>query len=193
MCSKLEKENVRSENSLSNCSKSGDVVFLQTLCVVVKLQGVKKRVRAFIDSASQSSYISERLVNQLAVQPLRTETVCHALFGGNQTDPKPHRVFSVEVSELRGMYTCDFEVLFERKFCELVPKINDQNILKKLRGKNIDLTDSSCEGAEIDLLIGADVMGRLLTGNVATLHSGLTAVESKLGWKVFGKQILWKG
>ncbi|GFW50051.1 DUF1758 domain-containing protein [Trichonephila clavipes] len=112
----------------------------------------------------------------------------YALFGGNQTDPKPHRVFSVEVSELRGMYTCNFEVLSERKICGLVPKINDQNILKELRGKKIHLTNSSCEGAEIDLLIGADVMGRLLTGNVLTLHSGLTAVESKLGWTVFGKR-----
>ncbi|GFT16664.1 integrase catalytic domain-containing protein [Trichonephila clavipes] len=71
---------------------------------------------------------------------------------------------------------------------DAVPKINNQNILKELREKNIDLTDSSCEGAEIDLLIGADVMGRLLTGNVVTLHSGLTAVESELGWTVFGKQ-----
>ncbi|GFW61539.1 uncharacterized protein TNCV_347871 [Trichonephila clavipes] len=34
----------------------------------------------------------------------------------------------------------------------------------------------------------ADVMGRLLTGNVVTLHSGLTAAESKLGWTAFGKQ-----
>ncbi|GFT37373.1 DUF1758 domain-containing protein [Trichonephila clavipes] len=31
-------------------------------------------------------------------------------------------------------------------------------------------------------------MGKLLTGNVVTLHSGLTAVESKLGRMVFGKQ-----
>ncbi|GFV65523.1 DUF1758 domain-containing protein [Trichonephila clavipes] len=134
MCSKLEKENVSPENSLSNCGRS-DAVFLQTLCVIVKLQGLKERVRALIDSASQSSYISERLVNQSAVQPLRTETVCHALFGGNQTDPKPHWLFSVEVSELRGMYTCNFEVLSERKIWGLVPKINNQNILKELRGK----------------------------------------------------------
>ncbi|GFU77800.1 DUF1758 domain-containing protein [Trichonephila clavipes] len=184
-----EKESVKSENSLSNCGRS-DAVFLQTLCVVVKLQGVKKRVQALIDSGSQSSYISERLVNQPVVQPLRTETICHALFGGNQNDPKPHR--AVEVSELRGMCTCNFEVLSERKICGLVPKINDQNIVVlvpkiKLRGKNMHLTDSSYEGAEIDLLIGADVMGRQLTGNVVTLHSGLTAVESKLGWMVFGK------
>ncbi|GFW80505.1 DUF1758 domain-containing protein [Trichonephila clavipes] len=124
------------------------------------------------------------------VQPLRTETVCHALFGGNQTDPKPHQVFSVEVSELRGMYTCNFEVLSERKICGLVPKINDQNILKELRGKKIHLTYSSCEGVEIDLLIGPMlyIWEKLLTGNVVTLHSGLTAVESKLDWTVFGKQ-----
>ncbi|GFY59328.1 DUF1758 domain-containing protein [Trichonephila inaurata madagascariensis] len=31
-------------------------------------------------------------------------------------------------------------------------------------------------------------MGKLLTRNVVTLHSGLTTVESKLGWTVFGKQ-----
>ncbi|GFY63397.1 DUF1758 domain-containing protein [Trichonephila inaurata madagascariensis] len=84
------------------------------------------------------------------------------------------------------MYTCNFEVLSERKICGLVPKINNQNILKELRGKKIHLTGSSCEGAEIDLLIGADVMGKLLTGNVVTLHSGLTDVE--LGWTAFGKQ-----
>ncbi|GFU03066.1 DUF1758 domain-containing protein [Trichonephila clavipes] len=34
----------------------------------------------------------------------------------------------------------------------------------------------------------ADVMGRLLTRNVVTLHAGLTAVESKLGWMILGKQ-----
>ncbi|GFW39283.1 uncharacterized protein TNCV_1832691 [Trichonephila clavipes] len=40
---------------------------------------------------------------------------------------------------------------------------------------------------EINLLIGADVLGKLLTGNSVELESGLTAVETKLGWTVFGK------
>ncbi|GFX11763.1 DUF1758 domain-containing protein [Trichonephila clavipes] len=175
------QHNFRKNNAPVEC-------VIQSELAAASALGVKKRVRALIDSGSQSSYISERLVNQSAVQPLSSETVCHALFGGNQTDPKLHQVFSVEVSELRGMYTCNFEVLSGRKIYGLVRKINDQNILKELRGKNIHLTDSSCEGAEIDLLIGADVMGKLLTGNVVTLHLGLTAVESKLSWTVFGKQ-----
>ncbi|GFU90969.1 DUF1758 domain-containing protein [Trichonephila clavipes] len=43
------------------------------------------------------------------------------------------------------------------------------------------------EETEINLLIGADVLGKLLTGNSVELESGLTAVETKLGWTVFGK------
>ncbi|GFT04927.1 integrase catalytic domain-containing protein [Nephila pilipes] len=34
---------------------------------------------------------------------------------------------------------------------------------------------------------GADVLGQLLTGNTVVLECGLTAVETKLGWMVFGK------
>ncbi|GFS87113.1 uncharacterized protein TNCV_1130261 [Trichonephila clavipes] len=37
-------------------------------------------------------------------------------------------------------------------------------------------------------LATASVLVSLDAGNVVTLHSGLTAVESKLGWTVFGKQ-----
>ncbi|GFX28708.1 integrase catalytic domain-containing protein [Trichonephila clavipes] len=40
---------------------------------------------------------------------------------------------------------------------------------------------------EINLSIGADVLGKLLTGNSVELKSGVTAVETKLGWTVFGK------
>ncbi|GFT93757.1 integrase catalytic domain-containing protein [Trichonephila clavipes] len=40
---------------------------------------------------------------------------------------------------------------------------------------------------EINLLIGADVLGKLLTGNSVELESGLAALETKLGWTVFGK------
>ncbi|GFT42442.1 uncharacterized protein TNCV_1787181 [Trichonephila clavipes] len=45
--------------------------------------------------------------------------------------------------------------------------------------------------ALVSLDSGADVMGRLLRRNVVTLHSGLTSVESKLSWTVFGKQKFW--
>ncbi|GFT67839.1 DUF5641 domain-containing protein [Nephila pilipes] len=45
----------------------------------------------------------------------------------------------------------------------------------------------SCKETEIGLLIGADNIGKLLTGNLNELDSGLTAIETKLGWTVIGK------
>ncbi|GFT02865.1 DUF1758 domain-containing protein [Trichonephila clavipes] len=40
---------------------------------------------------------------------------------------------------------------------------------------------------EIGLLIGADYIGKLLTGNLIEFDSGLAAIETKLGWTVIGK------
>ncbi|GFT90893.1 DUF5641 domain-containing protein, partial [Nephila pilipes] len=68
----------------------------------------------------------------------------------------------------------------EQKICGLIPKIN-KKILTDLKKRKITLSDSFSDATEIDLLIGADVMGKLITENVVELDFGLTAVESKLG------------
>ncbi|GFW18077.1 hypothetical protein TNCV_4006171 [Trichonephila clavipes] len=47
---------------------------------------------------------------------------------------------------------------------------------------------STSKGNEIDLLIGADVIGKILCGgDCVELTSGLTAVKTNLGWTVIGK------
>ncbi|GFY07577.1 DUF1758 domain-containing protein [Trichonephila clavipes] len=71
--------------------------------------------------------------------------------------------------------------------CGYIPKIEDKQVLNELKRKKIKFTDSFRRETEINLLIGADVLGKLLTGNSVELESGLTAVETKLGWTVFGK------
>ncbi|GFT48723.1 uncharacterized protein NPIL_309081 [Nephila pilipes] len=126
-----------------------ETVFLQTLCVLIRCQGQEKIIRAVIDSGSQSSYVSQKIMTQLKAFPLRTETVIHALFGGDETEPKSHKVFAIEK---------------ENSFCRFLR-----------------------EETDINLLIGADVLGKLLTGNTVVLECGLTAVETKLGRTVFGK------
>ncbi|GBM52642.1 hypothetical protein AVEN_43855-1 [Araneus ventricosus] len=132
-----------------------------TASALVSLQtpGQQELIRVVMDSGSQSSYISEKIITQFKASPLRTETVIHALFGGKETKPTYHEVFPVE----------------------------NKQILNELKRKKIDFTDSFRNETEINLLIGADVLGKLLTGNTVELESGLTAVETKLGWTVFGK------
>ncbi|GFX98151.1 DUF1758 domain-containing protein [Trichonephila clavipes] len=170
----------KSESSLSNSSKS-KTVFLQTLCVIIRCQGQEKLIRAVIDSGSQSTYVSENVITHLKALPLRSETVIHALFGGSETKPKKHDIFPVEVSNLNKTYTCSFEALSEKMICGYIPKIEDKQVLNELKRKKMKFTDSFRREMVINLLIGADVLGKLLTGNSVELESGLTAVETKLG------------
>ncbi|GFX62459.1 DUF1758 domain-containing protein [Trichonephila clavipes] len=111
----------------------------------------------------------------------------HSLFGGNKTKPKHHSVFSIEVSDWKRSYACCFEVLSEKKIYGFISKIEDKRILNELKNKEIILSDLNCKETEIGLLIGADNIGKLLTGNLIEFDSGLTAIETKLGWTVIGK------
>ncbi|GBO40560.1 hypothetical protein AVEN_251017-1 [Araneus ventricosus] len=154
-----------------------------TASALVSLQtpGQQELIRVLMDSGSQSSYIREKIVTQLKASPLRTETVIHALFGGKETKPTYHEVFPVEVN-LNRTFSCSFEVLSEKTICGFIPRIENKQILNELKRKKIDFTDSFRNETEINLLIGADVLGKLLTGNTVELESGLTAVETILGW-----------
>ncbi|XP_055944345.1 uncharacterized protein LOC129975315 [Argiope bruennichi] len=57
-----------------------------------------------------------------------------------------------------------------------------------LKRKNIELSDTGEDTPEIDLLIGADYLGVLLTGSIEHIDKNLVAIKTKLGWTVQGKQ-----
>ncbi|GFY55645.1 uncharacterized protein TNIN_424281 [Trichonephila inaurata madagascariensis] len=149
-------------------------------------QGCEKHVRILLDSASQFSHISERLITYLGLVPHRQETIIHSLFGGTQTKPKRHGVFSIELKDIKGKYSCCFEALSEEKICGYVPKITDQCILNNLKAMNIEFSDSFNEDLEIDLLLGANEFGRILIKKSFELDSGLTVIETKLENTVIG-------
>ncbi|GFS51722.1 DUF1758 domain-containing protein [Trichonephila clavipes] len=124
----------------------------------------------------------------MKVYPIRQEEVIHGLFGGKETKPILHSVYTVEISDLDNNFICKFEILSEKKICGFVPKINDPEILQVLDKRKIKIFDSFYSGNESDLLIGADVIGKILCGgDCVELTPGLTAVKTNLGWTVIGK------
>ncbi|GFS30034.1 putative RNA-directed DNA polymerase from transposon X-element [Trichonephila inaurata madagascariensis] len=59
--------------------------------------------------------------------------------------------------------------------------------LQELKEKNITLSDLETKEHDIELLLGADVIGNILTGNSLKLSSGVTVVQTKFGYTVIGK------
>ncbi|KFM59784.1 hypothetical protein X975_08509, partial [Stegodyphus mimosarum] len=194
MCSTKEpvksidtESTVISSNVLSNQSTVNENVYLQTLVLKIVFEGKQLKVRTILDSGSQKSYLSDRVITFLQLRPKSKQTIIHGLFGGRETSPHSHLVFDVNLRNLESTYGRNFEVLSQNKICGSVPKVVDHNTLKELKERNITLSDLQATEYDIELLLGADAIGDIITGSSLKLNSGVTVVETNFGYTVIGK------
>ncbi|XP_067121310.1 uncharacterized protein [Centruroides vittatus] len=171
------------EQALANVSSTPRVL-LQTLVVILRGEERCLKIRAIIDTASQRSYILKSTAERVGYQPMRKENLKHSLFGGSCTDICEHDVYKVHLSCVDDKYRCNFDVLDQSTICLTTPPVTQELCQDELSNMGISLSD--CQGP-IELLIGADVAGKLMTGGLRTLKSGLTAIETKLGWTILGR------
>ncbi|KAF2888439.1 hypothetical protein ILUMI_17734, partial [Ignelater luminosus] len=85
-------------------------------------------------------------------------------------------------------YACNFMAFNQDIICHGIPSINNGPWVHELVKRNIILTDVGQSTDPIEVLIGADVIGNLMTGKLHNLECGITAVETKLGWTSMGKK-----
>lgn len=62
--------------------------------------------------------------------------------------------------------------------------------MSELRKLGIELSD--IEDGPVDVLIGADIAGKLLTGKIYELKGGLVALHKLLGWTLIGELLFHK-
>ncbi|UYV72804.1 hypothetical protein LAZ67_10000809 [Cordylochernes scorpioides] len=97
-----------------------------------------------------------------------------------------HKRYRIYISDVDSKYNCNFEVQDCSTICSAMPSAQPTEWMTELRSKGIDL-DVYRSNTEIELLLGADVYAKLLTGKKIELESGPVALETKLGWTVSGK------
>jgi hypothetical protein len=112
-----------------------------------------------------------------------------ALFGGTVTEPQSHNKYTIQRESLDKKFSgkVEIDVLDERSVCGQIPRTPQGPWLDGLRNNNIWLSDLTKGSADIDILVGSDCMGHIITGRIIQLRSGLTATETLLGWTIYGK------
>ncbi|XP_044751642.1 uncharacterized protein LOC123311641 [Coccinella septempunctata] len=180
----LKQPNLKiDEHSLSN--HTFPEIFLQT--IVVELKGDKeyRRVRLLIDTGSHKSYITRKIAEEMGYPPVREEQLVHSLFGGTQTESVSHRCFRISLQSLTEDYCCNFEVLDQPLICNHVSSVKKGPWLDELKRMGVEITDTT--DGPIDVLVGADIAGKLFSGRKQDLDCGLVAVHTLLGWTLMGK------
>ncbi|UYV77097.1 hypothetical protein LAZ67_14003262 [Cordylochernes scorpioides] len=167
-------------------------VALQTLMLNVIAPKGRKLVRAFLDSGSQHTYILKTTAEELGLKPVTKETVHHALFGGIQTTAVTHNLYDVQLKADDENFVCKVTVRDQSKICQALPRIPRTSLIsKELEQRKIKVTDLGDDNPPIELLIGADLYGKLMTGKTLQLDCGLTAMLTHFGWTLLGSLKEW--
>ncbi|UYV84235.1 hypothetical protein LAZ67_X001627 [Cordylochernes scorpioides] len=188
-CNRKEKTHVSEvvQSALANQQCTRDVT-LMTLMVNIMGNNGYRRVRALLDPGSQKSFILESTALEVKLKPVANVNIAHSLFGGTQTETKCHKVYKVALcSNLSELDTLrEFEFLGQDIICGEIPRTPKEAWLNELKGSRIWLSDLGRDSPKIELLIGSDIYGSLLSGRVKQLENGLTAIETHLGWTICG-------
>ncbi|XP_055936622.1 uncharacterized protein LOC129966232 [Argiope bruennichi] len=160
------------------------------LTVLVKIINKDRSliIRGLFDTGAQRSFIKKDIVDKLGLEPVDQEMLSHGLLGGSETKQKSHNVYNITLQSLCSNFRHNISVLDEKKICGAIPRVSNPNIFPILKRKNIELSDTGEATPEIDLLIGADYLGVLLTGSIEHIDKNLVAIKTKLGWTLQGKQ-----
>ncbi|UYV72251.1 hypothetical protein LAZ67_9002346 [Cordylochernes scorpioides] len=171
------------DETLTNLTTS--VVLLPTLRVTIRGKCKERMGRILIDTGSQRSYVLQDTAEEMGYECSKKESLRHSLFGGSNTELYEHGVYNIRLSNLDGSYGCNFEALSQDVICDSVPRVHQGKWMQDLSAHDIELTD--LHRGPLEILIGADIAGKLLTGEHRRLPSGLVAVQTRLGWTLMGK------
>ncbi|UYV79073.1 hypothetical protein LAZ67_17001003, partial [Cordylochernes scorpioides] len=172
--------------SLSSQACTGQVLLMTTVALL-RGPNASRRVRILLDSGSQFSYIKQSLVWSIGIERKGEITIAKSLFGGNKIGEEKHGKFMLELENLGNKRdVIHIEALDQRKICDAIPPLPKGDWLEKLKIKGIILSQDNFKGQEIDILIGANYLGMILTGKIVQVEADLTAVETNLGWTLMG-------
>jgi hypothetical protein len=185
-CSQAE-DNVLSNSPISN--RPNPRVFMQTLTANLRNPNNNTivPVRLLFDTGSERSYIVQNVASLMKYEPLGQESLVHSLFGNIKTAENIHQKYRAYLTSKDNSYKCNFEVLSQPKICSEITHVTPGPWLKELARKNIYLTDTNASSLPISILVGADIAGKLFTGEREQLESGLVAMNTLLGWTLMGK------
>ncbi|OXA44497.1 uncharacterized protein LOC110857830 [Folsomia candida] len=142
-----------------------------------------------IDEGSQVSYIGSRTVNITGSKSKGTEHVKNILLGGYVTELHEESLREVIVKNMLGTIEKTWILREKPIVCTSLPRIPKGPWVDQLKAKGITLSDLdtvNVDQCDVEILIGSDLRGQVMTGRRSNLGDDLYAEETIFGWALGG-------
>ncbi|UYV76477.1 hypothetical protein LAZ67_14000520 [Cordylochernes scorpioides] len=163
-------------------------ILLMTVRAKICSSETSKVINVLLDSGSQYSFIKESLAKELGLEKLGERKLTKCLFGGRQTREEKHSLYSLFITNLLKEEAIQVRAMGQRMICDRVPTLTAGTWMRDLDKRGVTIIrKKNVETSEVDLLLGADNLGKIWTDQVVCLEDGLTAIKTKIGWSIFGE------
>jgi hypothetical protein len=175
-------------NSLVGSAPAHSRVMLQTM--QVKVHGSKGLTKAtmLLDSGSDRTYVTQRLVRRLGLKWLGATEIRYAVFGGGQSNSHQRDTYELK-AQGRGKPLVTLKAVEVPVICAPLarPKV-DVDTLRAFEGIGLAEQHSDSDEVNIDILVGLDCYWEVVKGTTRRLlGSNLVALETVFGWVLSGK------
>ena len=167
---------------------SQDTILLQSVLVDVAAGSRSCQARLLFDSGSQRTFISQDLANKIGAQPFKKEELLMSTFGHDKR-------IKADFETVRVCLMADGEGIIINALVSPVisPPISahlqdDDLNFPYLQGRRLADPVRTRGPLEIDIIIGNDYYGSLVTGEIIK-GDGPMAMNSKFGWLLSGPVI----
>lgn len=116
-----------------------------------------------------------------------TERLGHSLFVGIKREKQDLNKYKINASSFDEKYLCNFDVLDQEIIIQNLLHVKNGPWIRELHNLDIHIQDNGMVKGSIEILIGADITGKLFAGRIHRLNCGLTVIETKLDWTLTGK------
>ncbi|XP_058840879.1 uncharacterized protein LOC131696352 [Topomyia yanbarensis] len=172
------------EVSLSIQSNHSTVLLETVALQVVDKHGRETPVRALLDSASMSNFITKKLANALAIRPSPVDI---AVAGIGDALKQIKRQITATIKSRTSAFSTTLEFLVMKKPTANLPTIPIDASSWKM--PNVSFADPHFNvPGTIDIIIGGECYHEIHTGNRISIGDGLPLlVDTLFGWTVSGK------
>ncbi|XP_064475845.1 uncharacterized protein LOC135389743 [Ornithodoros turicata] len=189
---KLSTEDKNSDGSMQMSlglveETSDSVTVLQTSVAWCKGELGKAKCKVMFDTGSQRSFVTEEVAERLRCRTVGKEKLRIGVFGGQGAERTFRRV-SLKLQSMSSDKEYKIEVLVTDVISTQRTPTPGPAIIDSMREKNLAVEHLLCRESrqQVQILVGADHYWDLVTGKVVRLRSSLRAVETRLGWTVYG-------
>ena len=161
---------------------------------VTKISGNNKQyyqARILFDTGSQRTFITQEMKHRLKLGTMGSELLDVTTFGTLQGRRKTYDLVALTLST--EVENIKITALVTPVICPpLSAKVKSLQIPPELQGLKLADPSHASENLKVDIIIGNDYYGQLITGKVIkTQNEALIAMESKFGWLLSGP--IYKG